>query len=145
MEKEFVPQSLSLKFKKLGFDQPCLAFYKDDQTPKAIDQHWGSNVSGISKSLGYSIDDLILAPTFNQVFTWAEENHGLYCNFIHEFYKDGVNFLWQIFWYLPVEEQVDFLLTDGTMLYGDNGEYETSRDAKIACLEKLIKILNERK
>lgn len=33
----------------------------------------------------------------------------------------------------------------GTMLYGDNEDYETSRDAKIACLEKLIEILNERK
>lgn len=129
MEKEFVSYKQALALKKLGFNEPCF-------------RGWD-----IKNKIWYHPDSEVVVnnPIFSQVFTWAEENHGLYCDFIHAFYKDGVNFLWQIFWYLPVEEQVDGVLTDGTMLYGDNGDYETSRDAKIACLEKLIEILNKRK
>lgn len=148
MEKEFVSYKQALALKKLGFDEPCLAWFaetKELQIAPETYKKWTSKPCNNSNIIKVFNVDCIAAPTFSQAFAWFEENHGLYCNFIHEFYKDGVNFLWQIFWYLPVEEQVDGILTGGTMLYGDNGDYETSRDAKIACLEKLIKILNERK
>lgn len=135
MEKEFVSYEQALALKKLGFNEPCFGYYQGGTNNLILEQIINSQGNG----------NWCLAPTCSQAFAWFEENYGLYCNFVHDFYKDGVNFLWQIFWYLPVEEQVEDLLVTGTMLYGDNGDYETSRNAKIACLEKLIEIANERK
>jgi len=76
MNKLFVGLELAIALKGLRFDEECLCFYKDDKL-SVTDQHWGSSISGISKGLGYRIDDLILAPTYQQVTDWLRDEHGI--------------------------------------------------------------------
>ena len=76
MNKLFISVELAIALKALGFDEECICFYKDGKL-SVTDQHWGSSISGISKALGYRIDDLILAPTHQQVTDWLRDEHGI--------------------------------------------------------------------
>jgi len=138
MTKEFIPYQQGLQLKELGFDEPCWAWwhitdcdirfcYSDQRSPIINSQE----------------TEIVGLPTYSQVFRWFREKYGLYHHILPEFYTTGVNFNWQIFWYLPKEEWTKHLISDGTGLYGDNGEYPTQEDAELACLKQLIQIVND--
>ena len=133
MEKEFIPYVHALALKELGFDEPCFGFYYPNG--KLIQIH----------TIGFPDDkkDCILAPLYQQAFRWFREKYGLYYYILPEFYKNGINFNWQILWYLPKEEWTIHRIYNGTMLYGDNGEYPTQEKAELACLRKLIEIVKK--
>ena len=76
MNKLFVSLEIASSLKKFGFDEECICFYKEGRL-SVTDQHWGSSISGISGSLGYRINDLILAPTHQQVTDWLRDKHGI--------------------------------------------------------------------
>jgi hypothetical protein len=78
MKKSFVPFGIANKLKEKKFDEPCVCFYKDDEILKAVDQHWGCSISGICKHHGYKIDDLVLAPIYQQVIDWLREKHNIH-------------------------------------------------------------------
>lgn len=67
------------------------------------------------------------------------EQYDIHISINQEFYKDGTNNLWQVFWRLtkPTSDS----LYSGTGGYGDNGEYPTFNmaleDAFICCMELL--------
>jgi hypothetical protein len=139
MTKEFIPYGIASILKELGFDEPCIGFY---------------NVRSLFvpdyKVAKLQIDNLrlekcCLAPTFAQAFRWFRDIHGLYHTICPEFYRDGINFNWQILWYLPKEEWTEYVICDGTVCYGDNGEYPSQEEAELACLKKLIEICNTHK
>jgi len=80
--------------------------------------------------------------------TWEEathflENKGYYIHMGPEFYKDGINWCWQILWYLPKEEWTEYNIINGTYYYGDNSEFSTRRIAVKAAIEKIIEIINK--
>lgn len=126
LDKEFVPYEQALALKELGFDEPCIGFYKGNYDVKAVDQHWGSSISGISKKGGYRIDDLVLAPTFSQAFRWFRET----CDIIQTISRDG-SLAKEGMWAYTI-------ITDG--IYFNDG-YNTYEEAEIACLQKLIEIV----
>ena len=70
MKNQFIPHELSLELKKLGFDEPCLAFYNG----KFLDstQYDFDNCS--MKDIG----QCLLAPTYSQTFRWFRERHQLF-------------------------------------------------------------------
>jgi hypothetical protein len=78
MNNEFVQIEQALALKELGFD-------KENSHLKAVDQHWGMSISGISKKSGYELDDLILAPTYLRAFRWFREEYGLYSTICYIF------------------------------------------------------------
>jgi hypothetical protein len=86
-------------------------------------------------------DKGILAPLYQQAFRFFREKHGLYHTICPEFYRNGINFNWQILWYLPKEKWSERTISGGTMWYGDNGEYPSHEEAELACLNKLIEIV----
>lgn len=133
MKKEFIPYEQALALKELEFDEPCFGYYS-----------FGDELRMEITYIQMISDGCCLAPTFSQAFSWFREKHGLYHYILPEFYKNGINFNWQIFWYLPKEKWTDYRITDGTMLYGDNGEYPTQEDAEQACLIKLIEIVKNK-
>lgn len=141
MEKEFVNYDLSLRMKALGFNEPCFGYYLETKewTPASY-----SREGTVYPSNSNLLSDWVAAPTFQQAFRWFREKHGLYYHILPEFYTKGINFNWQIFWYLPKEEWTDYIISDGTGLYGDNNEYPTQEYAEIACLNELIKIVKNR-
>lgn len=60
------------------------------------------------------------------------DSQGLYIRITPEFYKEGINWNLQIFWYKDKEKwpnrpkkNIEEFLTEGTMMYGDNNEFPT--------------------
>ena len=155
MKTEFIPYEHALALKELVFDEPCFGYYVDGELRGinlGIEELGG--VEPYYQRFGFhtlsnhdifnSNKIVVTAPTFSQAFRWFREKHGLYYHILPEFYTKGINFNWQIFWYLPKEEWTDFVISDGTGLYGDNNEYPTQEDAEIACLNELIKIVKNK-
>jgi hypothetical protein len=131
--KDFVPYEQSLELKELGFDEPCIGNYFHTKELKI----YGGDVLRIKNSdMG-----TVTAPTFSQAFRWFRDLHELYHRLWPEFYRNGINFNWQILWYLPKDKWTMYVISDGTMQYGDNGEYSNQEEAELACLNKLIEIV----
>ena len=152
MEKEFVPYTEALELKQLGFDEPCFGYYVDGELRGinlGMEELGGVEPYyqrfGFHTLSNHDIDNLnkivVTAPTYSQAFRWFREKFGFYYTIWPEFYKNGINFNWQIRWYLPKDKWTKYVISDGTMQYGDNGEYPSQEDAQLACLNKLIEIV----
>ena len=137
MNKEFVSYEIALALKELGFDEPCMAIYYSKD--KSFSWHHHKDHTNDEPALD-SGEFNISAPLYQQAFRWFREKYGLYCNFVSEFYSDGINFNWQVMWYIPKEEWTEFHVANGTYWYGDNNEFPTQEEAELACLIKLIEI-----
>jgi hypothetical protein len=72
MEKEFIPYTLALEMKSIGFDEPCFAFRKD---PDMI----------------FIAEYNQPAPTFSQAFRWFRKKYG-YWSYIKEATKGTCRF-----------------------------------------------------
>lgn len=76
------------------------------------------------------------------------DKKGFNINISSEYYKNGINWLFQIYWYKPYGEWEISIgrngqlwhITAGTMLYGDNGEYPTRKLAEKAAIEHYFSI-----
>jgi hypothetical protein len=123
MKQEFVPYELALKLKELGFEKECLAYYSIE---KGFEKEFRYAITP------YQLELLAQAPTFSQAFRWFR-NQGFFVSFsthnynIHDFY---------IKWSMPESTTLsESILSDA---------YDTYEETELACLEKLIEIL-ERK
>ena len=144
MENEFVPYELSMELKNLGFDEPCFGWWFADEKMLMIE-----------KSKKSTSENIIQAPTFSQVFRFFREKYKM----IHEIYslkdKGGVNYDYEIFSLVPPTDDElgdeDDVATDKSMETYDSladknfkhDESETYEDAELACLQKLIEIVNK--
>jgi hypothetical protein len=125
MGKEFVPYELGFKLKQLGFDEPCLTCY---DRLEIIASH-GKNVFDYKNynSSGY----MVSRPTFSQAFRWFREKYN-----IHSFI-------------IPLIDEVGFVYKYQARVHTKEsaveiiGEFETCEEAELACLEKLIEIVEQ--
>lgn len=133
MKEDFLNPIQALALKELGFDEPCIAFYKDTYELKAIDQHWGSSISGISKSLGYHVDDIVLAPLYQQAFKWFRDEYKLW--FRPDYYDEirDLDFTGSI-----------HKLGKFSALYNLE-HYTTAEECESACIDKLIEMAKNEK
>ena len=122
-EKEFVPYNLALKLKELGFNEPCLSGYNDRREPTVTVHVQGRNVDTFNYYERQS-QYFVLRPTFSQVFRWFEKNHTLKC--------------W-VEWGSEYLELANYQDSFGIKHF--ISEHGTKEEAEVACLEKLIKIL----
>jgi hypothetical protein len=125
MKQEFVHYELAFKLiYELGFKENCLA---------TIDEIGYLHIKGTKSSPhGAILYDIVDCPTFSQAFRWFR-NQGFFVSFsthnynIHDFY---------IKWSMPESTTLsESILSDA---------YNTYQETELACLEKLIEIL-ERK
>ena len=128
MKQEFCTYEQASALKELKFNEECIAFYKDgkhnEDIVKAIDQHWGSSLTGIENT-NCIIDDIILAPLKTQVFKFFRDKYGLY-HYITT--HDSTDFEW----YIYDKDQNDW--EDDTM-------QNTYEEAESACIDKLIELV----
>ena len=123
MEKEFVTYELALRMKQLGFDEPCFNFYMGGF--KELGKIKYVNPNNVAETN-------VLAPTFSQAFRWFREKY-----FIHgePLYKGGLTS--QTAWYnYDIISTIDW---DDSKV--KNKQYKTYEEAELACLEKLIEIV----
>jgi hypothetical protein len=130
MEKEFVPYELALKMKQLGFDEPCLAFYGDEND---------FSMDSSRKNNPFRKTECV-APLFQQAFRWFRENHNL---------RGFIGFR-------PNIKQFDCHIYDMSLSgkeyvkqrtmeeFNKDPKVGTYEEAELACLEKLIEIVKKK-
>jgi hypothetical protein len=132
MQKEFVPYELALRMKQLGFDNvPCLAIWYnvpelDDYEFFDFSDHFSYQHYETQYYANKGFKDAVLAPTFSQAFRWFTEKYKLH---------NGIVPYYDYYYYLIK----DFINGEE---YRSNDLVEcTYEEAELACLEKLIEIV----
>jgi hypothetical protein len=119
MKKEFLPYEQALALKELGFDEPCFAYFKDEefQYPNPYEPFKNSEMKSWC----------ITAPLYQQVFRWFREKHNI-SSFVKRDFKDTE----MIGYYYGVEgTEID--------IYSKN--YNSYEEAEFECIKKLIEII----
>ena len=127
MKNEFVPYEEALTMKELGFDEKCFGFYNPTITKDVIinnDSYGG---------FGLTQDHIVVAPTFSQAFRWFREKG-------YETVKKP--------FYDSLEDLTTYVcdairLSDGRVFKTERKN--TYEEAELACLRKLIEIVNQNK
>jgi hypothetical protein len=130
MEKEFVPYELALRMKQLGFDEPCFAYYYTLN---------GRDWKFAEKTEYYKLDDnmniggkyTISAPLFQQAFRWFREKYTT---------KGWVTPIVNVDGFSDIHEARIHQEESSVLVLGNYDSYE---EAELACLEKLIKIVEQ--
>jgi hypothetical protein len=117
IESNFVPYQIALDMKSIGFNEPCMS----------------------SKDMNNG-QGLIQIPLYQQAFRWFREKHGWLQIIIGEGLNGNLIRSGDGYGYSILEE--------GWINFYDSLDesviYETYEEAELACLKKLIKIVNER-
>jgi hypothetical protein len=124
MEKEFVPYELALRMKKLGFVEPCLKAY--DKNGMLYHSHKTDKLFTVLNS---NLSTQCSAPLYQQAFRWFREKYDL---FGYSYPND-----YQTYGYRIVEVKSP----ENKELIYDWGTNNTNEEAELACLEKLIEII----
>ncbi len=122
MEKEFVPYELAVKLKELGFDEPCYGYFL------SADMYIETQ---IRKQTGNAIS----APLFQQAFRWFRENYNLFCEINIDKTMEP-KFAYTIMEY----ESAQFFEGFNEDILSEYLYYK-HEEAELACLEKLIEII----
>ena len=138
MNDQFVPFEIALQLKKLGFDELCLAYYaspkklryvKTSHDESFIAAHWtNSKLIGYLKCfmiIGAKSKTLCTAPLYQQVFKWFRNEHSL------ESFIEPAGYL-----------GYSYDIGGDTYSSPEGLEYE---EAELACIYKLIEIVNSQK
>jgi hypothetical protein len=147
LQKEFIPYELALRLKALGFDDPCFAqFYKHPTQEKEefrlfqdcvwenrTTSYWRTNISS----------HFVSAPTFSQAFRWFREKYELYSwvqlhnGYIDDSFYKKLPITWTI---MEHESGKQYYERD----IDHNYLYHTYEEAELACLTKLIEIVEQK-
>ena len=128
MEKEFVPYELALRMKQLGFDEDCCKYVYVGDTGNNVDHYLEVEPS---KAKNYNKDSLCISqPLFSQAFRWFDYSTE-WSGFIVPSKEEGC-FDWWIQNY-----------TDHQLSIESDEWYRGREEAELACLEKLIKIVEQ--
>ena len=123
MTKEFAPYELAVKLKELGFDELCFGYYLCKNSAFGVRLEITTNWIDL---LPYDSSSC-KAPIFSQAFRWFREEHGL-CIVIK-----------------PIDDkklELGYnLLKNGLMM----GSHLTYEEAEVACLTKLIELVEPAK
>jgi hypothetical protein len=139
MEKEFVPYTLALRLKVLGFDEPCFAFYNyNSQLCRYMnpDKDWNSLNHQQLKNSKITLPDTHTAPTYSQAFRWFRKKQEIE-GFVHKSIEGNYYFVIKR---LGNNESNMYEFTKTTPK-----TFDTYEEAEIACLEKLIEIVESKK
>jgi hypothetical protein len=126
MNKEFIPYEQALEMKELGFNEPCLGFYRIFS-------------DGDTELLVNSNSDMrqLESPTFSQAFRWFREKY----NLLATVYSNASGYLYE--W----SDSVGGTHRGWSNYEGpnDSGVWDTYEEAEFACLNKLIEIVKSKK
>ena len=138
MKKEFVPYAPSLRMKALGFDEPCFGWFRSTLIPSNfteffLETEFGMNESPSDWVNSNFLDKACSAPLYQQAFRWFREKYNAVCEIIRK--EDG-NHSEFIGWVYIDNRKID------VVSYWDSKTYE---EAELACLNKLIEIVESEK
>ena len=125
MEKEFVTYNLALRMKALGYDEPCFGYYiglgdNKEKPFKFLEEK-------TEKGQFELIDNVCQAPTWQSAFSWFRDKHDL-----RAWVQWGSEYL--------CLGQIQY--SSGLIECISHGS--TDEEAELACLEKLLEIVEKR-
>jgi hypothetical protein len=137
MEKEFVPYTEALALKELGFDEPCFGSYYNNSEENFKEGKFDYRGElNIEYSIYNENTYYILAPTFSQAFRWfrkKQESEG----FVHKSIEGNYYFV------------IKRLGNNESNMYEFTKTapktFDVYEEAELACLQKLISIVKEKK
>ena len=130
MKKEFVPYEEALDLKELGFDEPCLFAYNQDDENKFMT---APQLSSYQINSGKNSDkgelNKVTAPLYQQAFRWFREKYNLkgHVEAIEYFDETPDTYHWSI-------------LNE----YNSGNDQLTYEEAELECLKKLIEIVKQK-
>ena len=119
MKKEFVPYELAVKLKELGFDEKCFCNWEESWSPEPEDEIR----MVLTTDQTWLRPGWVRAPTFSQAFRWFREKEFLID--VTSLNSDEYEF------YIKWSFAYSFL----------SDIYKTYEEAELACLDKLIEII----
>ena len=125
MGKEFVPYELALKLRELGFSEPCFGYWLAPNDTFLKEDLILSFIQGKNNK-----DNGCFAPLWQQIFDWFHKEHNLFAEFSFNTLRSKYD------WCIPVN------INKG---YCSQEEYDTYEEARLECLKKLIKIIENEK
>ena len=129
MEKELVPKEQSLDLKELGFDEPCLfAYNQDDENKLMTAPQLSSYQINTGKNSDIGKINKVTSPTFSQAFRFFREKYNLLSRISYK--NDRYKFEYQY-------------KSSANNLYMT--KYSTYEEAELECLKKLIEIVKDSK
>jgi hypothetical protein len=131
MEKEFVPYELAVKLKALGFDEPCFGYYDTDGLQVSTHYWYPENKNTSFPESQTTNNPKISAPTFSQAFRWFRERYNAVCEIIRREDKNHSTFMGWVYIDIRKFEAVSYW------------EFKTYEEAELACLDKLIEIVEQ--
>jgi hypothetical protein len=127
MKNEFIPYEQALELKELGFDEATICYYDVEDLYKIKPTPMKEEINSFHFN---SISTMVSAPTFSQAFRWFRKKPFI-CHVTNDL-SDSC-----------YDEIYVYVMTKG---YGDlidrSEEYRTYEEAELACLKKLIEIVN---
>lgn len=141
MEGEFVPYELVVKIKELGFSSNNLNFYSGcfayygDETSNLKGKLIPNNI--MRKHFRFNYSEFIMAPLWQQAFDWFREKYNFDSYVRKTTYRQ-----WKL--------QIKYILQNDSEEEWENYKYyqdykDTQKEAREACLEKLIEIVESRR
>jgi hypothetical protein len=134
MEKEFVPYKLALRMKQLGFNEPCLAFY-GDENDFSMDSSRKNNPFRKTECT---------APLYQQAFRWFREKYQIFPEVLTDCTTEPkFVYTYNTFYGNPKD------LTEQEWGWENNiGQYSelyrSYEEAELTCLTKLIEIVEQK-
>ena len=127
IENEFVDYNTALALKKLGFDEPCILLYRGLDTQPVCQMSYDFKTE---KNSDYNdaTNYWLTVPTFSQCFSWFREKYNVKSCFD---------------WH-PTEHY-RYCIYYSTNKYFQQCDFLVHEEAELACLKKLIEIVNESK
>lgn len=135
MESLFCPYEPALRLKALGFNEPCFGYY--NKCVLSIEIIKSGKIFTNEDSIYFDKDSSCLASTFSQAFRWFRAKYSI-CVEIHEttdWEEDNESWSFVIFKYR---------LGDNDGMISSTVDYDTYEEAELACLEKLIEIVESK-
>ena len=143
MNKEFIPYTEALALKELGFDEDCFAIWSgiDELNFSVTDTirlySSGFRINGTQSSKFY-VNDFnslrVAAPTFSQAFRWFREKQEIE-GFVHKSIEGNYYFVIKRIGNNE-SNMYEFIKTPPK-------NFDIYEEAEIACLEKLIEIVEQ--
>jgi hypothetical protein len=124
INKQFVPYTLALKLKELGYDEGCLKMALSDID--MVDSERTDSGEYPRNSDLYSGWTTI--PLFSQAFEWMREKHELVVDWNHSQYDNAGSYIGVSIKNIHLEETIV-------------GVYKSYEEAQEECLTKLIEIV----
>jgi hypothetical protein len=128
MNKEFIPYEQALELKELGFNEPCLSLYLDNDKKTMTSSMKGADTNSWLKEHYSGYGNSITAPLYQQAFRWFREKYNLICS-VQYMGKNKINW-----WDIHIVGHYNIHYEEMCM------KYQSYEEAELACLKKLIEI-----